>query len=115
MVKRCADTVSETVNTIKQKVIDSGLGHFDETGTRVNKMFWWVHDASNYKFPYLDISPKRGYLGMEQCGVLRLFHGIAENHPGQKWAPAFIDLLLEMKKVKDKAIEAGKRTRFQLP
>ena len=141
MVKRCADAVSETVNTIKQKVIDSGLGHFDETGTRVDKTLWWVHDASNCEFTYLDISQKRGYLGMEQCGVLPLFRGIAmhdcwasywsytdiqhavccapltreligivENHPEQKWASAFIDLLMEMKKVKDKAVEAGKES-----
>ncbi|BDF33322.1 hypothetical protein CE91St62_13870 [Lachnospiraceae bacterium] len=104
MVKRCADAVSETVNTIKQKVIDSRLGHFDEIGTRVDKKLWWVHDASNCEFTYLNISPKRGYLGMEQCGVLPLFRG------GQKWASAFIDLLMEMKKVKDKAIEAGKES-----
>lgn len=138
MVKRCANAVSETVNTIKQKVIHSELGHFDETGTRVGKKLWWVHDASNCEFTYLDISQKRGYLGMEQCGVLPLFRGIAmhdcwvsywsytdiqhtvccahlareltgivENHPDQKWSSAFIDLLMEMKKVKDKAIEAG--------
>ena len=141
MVKRCADAVSETVNRIKQKVTESGLGHFDETGTRVDKKLWWVHDASNCEFTYLDISPKRGYPGMEQCGVLPSFHGIAmhdcwasywnykdcrhavccahllreltgiaENHPEQKWAVAFIDLLLEMKKVKDKAVEAGKES-----
>lgn len=141
MVKRCADAVSETVNTIKQKVIESGLGHFDETGTRVDKKLWWVHDASNCEFTYLDISPKRGHLGMEQCGVLPLFRGIAmhdcwasywsytdmqhavccahllreltgiiENHSEQKWASAFIDLLLDMKKVKEKAIEAGKES-----
>lgn len=141
MVKRCADAVSETVNRIKQKVADSSLGHFDETGTRVDKKLWWVHDASNCEFTYLDISPKRGYLGMEQCGVLPLFHGIsmhdcwasywsyedcqhavccahllreltgiAENHPEQKWVSAFIGLLIKMKKVKDKAVEAGKET-----
>lgn len=141
MVKHCADAVSETVDRIKQKVANSGLGHFDETGIRVDKKLWWVHDASNCEFTYLDISPKRGYLGMEQCGVLPLFHGIAmhdcwasywsykdcqhavccahllreltgiaENHPEQKWASAFIDLLTEMKKAKDKAVEAGKET-----
>ena len=141
MVKRCVDAVSETVNRIKQKVADSSLGHFDETGTRVDKKLWWVHDASNCEFTYLDISPKRGYLGMEQCGVLPVFHGIAmhdcwasywsyedcqhavccahllreltgiaENHPEQKWASAFIGLLIKMKKVKDKAVEAGKET-----
>ena len=109
------------------------------TGTRVDKKLWWVHDASNCEYTYLDISPKRGNAGMEQCGVLPEFKGIAmhdcwasywnypdiqhavccahllreltgidENHPEQKWASAFIDLLLEMKKVKDKAVEKGK-------
>ena len=117
----------------------SGLGHVDETGTRVDKKLWWVHDASNCEYTYLYISPKRGTAGMEQCGVLTEFKGIAmhdcwasywnypdiqhavccthllreltgidENHPEQKWASAFIDLLLEMKKVKDKAVEKGK-------
>ena len=110
-----------------------------ETGTRVDKKLWWVHDASNCEYTYLDISPKRGSAGMEQCGVLPEFKGIAmhdcwasywnypdlqhavccahllreltgidENHPEQKWASAFKDLLLEMKKVKDKAVEKGK-------
>ena len=139
MVKRCAHSLSDTVNKIKDKVVGSALGHFDETGTRVDKKLWWVHNASNCEYTYLDISPKRGFKGMEQCGVLTEFTGIAvhdcwasywsypdiqhavccahllreltgitENHPEQKWASAFIDLLLEMKKVKDKAVEKGK-------
>ena len=37
----------------------------------------WVHDASNCEYTYLDISPKRGNAGMEQCGVLPEFKGIA--------------------------------------
>ena len=74
----------------------------------MDKKLWWVHDASNCEYTYLDISPKRGNAGMEQCGVLPEFKGIDENHPEQKWASAFIDLLLEMKKVKDKAVEKGK-------
>ena len=40
--------------------------------------------------------------------LLRELTGIDGNHPEQKWASAFIDLLLEMKKVKDKAVEKGK-------
>lgn len=40
--------------------------------------------------------------------LLRELTEIDENHPEQKWASAFIDLLLEMKKVKDKAVEKGK-------
>ena len=139
MVKRCADSLSDTVHKIKEKITGSVLGHFDETGTRVDKKLWWVHDASNCEYTYLDISRNRGFKGMEQCGVLTEFKGIAmhdcwasywsypdikhavccahllreltgitENHPEQKWASAFIDLLLEMKKAKEKAIEKGK-------
>ena len=141
MVKRCADGLSATVDKIKQRMKDSALGHFDETGTRVDKKLWWVHNASNCEYTYLDISPKRGFKGMEQCGVLTEFKGIAmhdcwasywnypdiqhavccahllreltgiaENHPDQKWAAAFIDLLMEMKKVKEKAIAKGKES-----
>lgn len=141
MVKRCADGLSDTVEKIRQKMQASALGHFDETGTRVDKKLWWVHNASNGEYTYLDISPKRGCKGMEQCGVLTEFKGIAihdcwasywnypdvthavccahllreltgitENHPQQKWAAAFIDLLMEMKKVKDKAVEKGKNS-----
>ena len=42
--------------------------------------------------------------------LLRELTGISEKHPEQKWAPAFTDLLLEMKKVEDKAITAGKES-----
>ncbi len=141
IVSRCADALTDTVGKIKEKVIASGLGHFDETGTRVDKKLNWVHSASNSEYTYLDISPKRGFMGMEQCGVLPKFQGIAvhdcwasywkypkvqhavcnahllreligiqENHPEQTWAPAFIELLLEMKKVKDKAIKTEKES-----
>ena len=77
MVKRCADNLCNTVNTIKQKMTGSALGHFDKTGTRVNKKLWWVHNASNCEYTYLDISPQRGFKGMEQCGVLTEFKDIA--------------------------------------
>ena len=83
MVKRCADSLSETVGKIKDKMIGSALGHFDETGTRVDKKLWCAH-------------------------LLRELTGIDENHSEQKWASAFIDLLLEMKKVKGKSVEKGK-------
>ena len=83
MVKRCADSLSETVGKIKDKMIGSALGHFDETGTRVDKKLWCAH-------------------------LLRESTGIDENHSEQKWASAFIDLLLEMKKVKGKSVEKGK-------
>ena len=37
MVKRCVDGLSNTVDKIKQGMQGSAFGHFDETGTRVDK------------------------------------------------------------------------------
>lgn len=139
MVAKCAAKVSGVVDTIRQKMALSGLGHFDETGTRVDGKTIWVHNASNSKYTYLTLHKKRGWQGMEAGGVLPVFQGIAvhdcwasywkydgithavccahllreltgveENHPEQKWATAFKNLLLEMKKVKEKAVDAGK-------
>ena len=93
MVKRCADSLSETVGKIKDKMIGSALGHFDETGTRVDKKLWWVHDASNCEYTYLDISPKRGTAGMEQFGVLPEFKGIAMH---DCWLPTGIIRIFSM-------------------
>ncbi|MFR7971606.1 MAG: IS66 family transposase [Lacrimispora saccharolytica] len=139
MVKRCADRVTDTVDKIKEKLIHSALNHFDETGTRTEGKLYWVHSASNALYTLLHLNKKRGAQGMDECGILPEFQGIAvhdcwasywnypdaehavccahllreltgihENHPEQTWAPAFIDLLLEMKKVKEKAIIKGK-------
>ena len=74
-------------------MIGSALGHFDETGTRVDKKLWWVHDASNCEYTYLDISPKRGTAGMGQCGVLPEFKGIAMH---DCWLPTGIIRIFSM-------------------
>lgn len=138
MVKKCAESVSNTVNSIRQKVINSAIVHFDETGTRVEGKTMWVHNSSTEEYTYLSVHQKRGIDGMNDNGVLPVFHGIAmhdcwksywkydvthaiccahllreltgieENDPEQKWATKFKELLLEMKKVKDKALVAGK-------
>lgn len=40
--------------------------------------------------------------------LLRELNGIIENHPEQTWAVSFKNLLLEMKKVRDKAVNSNK-------
>jgi len=79
MVNRCADGLTETgiIELIRQNVIESEVGNFDETGTSVDGMKFWVHGASNLLFTYLTISNKRGFEGMEAGGVLPYFLGIA--------------------------------------
>ena len=49
MVKRCADSLSDTVNKIKDKMIGSALRHFDETTEKKRKIFALVESLANYK------------------------------------------------------------------
>jgi transposase len=138
MVTKCAASVADTVIAIRQKVINSVLVHFDETGTRVEGKTMWVHNSSTEEYTYLSVHQKRGTDGMDDNGVLPVYQGIAmhdcwksywkyeaahavccahllreltgieENYPEQTWAKKFKYLLLEMKKIKDKAVLADK-------
>jgi len=47
MVSRCADGLTGTIESIREKMAASDIGHFDETGTRVDGKTIWVHNASN--------------------------------------------------------------------
>jgi transposase len=139
MVNRCADGLTDIIEIIRQKVIGSEVGHFDETGTNVGGKNHWVHGASTSLFTHLSISGKRGFDGMEAGEVLPYFTRIAvhdcwpaywkyllvlhalcnahilrelvaaeERQPERKWAEMFIEMLLDMKKARDLAIESGK-------
>ena len=139
MVTRFSELLSETYEKIRKQMILLGLIHCDETGTRVDGKTWWVHNASNCDFTFLSIDRKRGWIGMNNAGILqdycgvtvhdcwgsywkftdcihaiccahllRELNGIEENHPEQTWAKKFKELLLAMKKIKDKAVEQDK-------
>ncbi len=84
MVSRVSAKVKDVVGDIRQKMADSEIGHFDETGTRVDGKTFWVHSASSLEYTYLNISPKRGFEGMEVAGVLPGFGGVAVH---DCWAP----------------------------
>lgn len=77
MVSRCAQSLSEVTETIRQNMVHAEVGHFDETGTRVDGKTIWVHDASNAEHTYLTIHQKRETEGMEDGGVLPEFQGVA--------------------------------------
>ena len=77
MVNRCADRLTGIMEIIRQKVIESEVGHFDETGTNVGGKNHWVHGASNPLFTHLSISDKRGFAGMEAGKVLPYFTNVA--------------------------------------
>jgi len=77
MVKSCAEKLKGTVERIRKTLASLPLVHFDETGTRVDKKTFWVHNASNELFTHLTVEEKRGSLGMDSSGVLPEFSGIA--------------------------------------
>lgn len=76
MVTRCAGLLSDTYEEIRKRMIALGLIHCDETGTRVDGKTWWVHNASDSLFTFLSINRKRGWLGMNDAGVLPGFRGV---------------------------------------
>ena len=139
MVTRCAESLKDTYERIRLKMIMLGLIHCDETGSRVGGKTCWVHVASNQDYTYLTINQKRGQIGMDAADVLphargiivhdcwgsywkyqdvthaiccahllRELNGVIENHPEQTWAAKFKKLLLDMKKVRDKALLSDK-------
>ena len=140
MVSRSAKKVRTVLDTIKQRIIESDVAHFDETGSRVNGRTLWVHNSSTDEYTYLTISGKRGRIGMEENGVLpefngtavhdcltsywsydvrhvicnahilRELNGIIDNLPERVWPKLMRVLLLDMKSAKDDAIRDGSET-----
>ena len=139
MVTRCAESLKDTYERIRLKMIMLGLIHCDETGSRIDGKTCWVHVASDQDYTYLTINQKRGQIGMDAADVLphargiivhdcwgsywryqdvthaiccahllRELNGVIENHPEQTWAARFKKLLLDMKKVRDKALLSDK-------
>ena len=62
-----------------------------------------VHDCWSSYWKYQDVTH-----AICCAHLLRELNGVIENHPEQTWAPKFRKLLLDMKKVRDKALRADK-------
>ncbi len=137
MVSRCSSALGDVLETIRRGIAEAPLGHFDESGTRVEGKTRWVHNASNNQYTLLSLSRKRGAEGMIEGQVLPYFTGVAvhdcwapywkfdiqhavcnahllreltgvvESHPEQTWAKRFLEMLLDMKADRDEAAEAG--------
>ena len=76
MVTRCAESLKDTYERIRLKMISLGLLHCDETGGRVDGKTCWVHVASDQDYTYLTINQKRGQIGMDAADVLPHARGI---------------------------------------
>ena len=138
-LQKCAAHVAPVMSAIRDRLVQSPVVNFDETGVRVDGKTKWVHSSSDRLFTLLTLSEKRGKPGMEENGVLPRFKGIAvhdcwrpywefpdvrhgicgahilrelvgvvENHPEQKWAKMFRDMLHELLRLKKTYIECGR-------
>ena len=137
MVSDCALSVAPSVEIIKEAIKSEPLIHSDETGVDVDKTTAWAHVACTDKLTHIDVQEKRGQVGIDAIGILvaymgtlvhdcfaPYFHyalrhglcvahllrelaGIADNY-GQSWAQSMIDLLVAMKRTKEKLAAAGR-------
>ena len=84
MVSRCAKKVGPVMKEIQKLIASGDVGHFDETGARINGILNWVHNSSTDKYTYQTINRKRGKAGIDANGVLPDYSGVAMH---DCWSP----------------------------
>ncbi len=133
------EKLSTFKDRLKELLTYYKLVGFDETGFRVFTKRLWLHSYSTSKHAYYEVHHKRGLQAMDDIGILPDFKGIAvhdfwksyyhyncthaacnahllrdlifvKEQFGQVWANQLINLLLYLKKLKEKAIATGKIT-----
>ena len=131
------DKLEDFESRLKQYLIGQDLLHSDETGLNVQGQTQWLHTTGNGGYTHYQVHPKRGYEAMNEIGILPYFSGtlvhdflrsyfryeqaqhslILAQHlreiqtqveQKQDWAGQMMDLILNMKKSKDRAIDQGK-------
>jgi len=138
MVSVCAEKVADTLAEIKDAVKDAPVIHVDETGARVDKQNVWAHTTSTDSLTYIEIQQSRGKKGIDAIGILinylgtvihdcwasyfcytAIRHGLCNAHllreltavlenAKQPWAQELIELLLEMKAVKERLLSQNR-------
>lgn len=75
--QECAQGLRDTVEQIREEISAAAVGHFDETGLRVQGKVAWLHSASTTAGTYYRVHPRRGTQAMDAMGVLGEFAGVA--------------------------------------
>ena len=71
---------------VREKILESPVVHFDETGIRINGKLQWLHTMSTKEATLQYVHPKRGKEAMNEMGILPVFSHIAV-HDG--WSSYF--------------------------
>jgi len=77
MILSCSNECKKQLPLLRKRVIDSEVVGLDETGIRVCGKIHWMHTASTKDMTLLVSDIKRGKPGIDACGVLPHFKGVA--------------------------------------
>jgi hypothetical protein len=84
MTKRAADGLDDFLEQVADRIAETEVAGFDETGLRVADRLHWVHCARTGKYTLITCHPRRGSEGIDDAGVLGRFRGVAVH---DAWAP----------------------------
>ena len=134
--ERCHEQLEGVEGHLKGGMQAAEVGHFDETGMRVNGQLMWLHVACTSGLTYYFMHPKRGQAAMDEMDILPNFkgssvhdgwvscqkydcgHGLCNAHHlrelrfvveryEQSWADEMMSLLIEIKDQVEAAQENG--------
>jgi transposase len=72
-----ADRLAPFTAEVRDRLRESPVAHFDETGARVAGKLWWIHVACTDTLTLYHRAPSRGEKSMNLGGVLPEFTGVA--------------------------------------
>ncbi len=79
----CFEKLESIEAQIKSSIEQAAVGHFDETGLRVNSKLWWLHVSCTDGLTYYFVHSKRGTAAMDAMDILPNFTGTSI-HDGWK-------------------------------
>ena len=135
--KKCSKSLVGFHEWVRQKLINSGIVCFDETGVNIEGKLHWLHSAGTPELTSYFVHKKRGSEAFDAMGILPEFKGRAVHdhwqsyfkydcnhslcnahhlreltfiyeHHGQQWAKKMIDFICKLKCEVDEVATQGK-------